>query len=129
MSEQSKALSRCAGYRRQARHQGSDATWKPQGVGSDAQPNCRWAPWVAERFVVPLTGNAGGGKGPQFKTDAISGDVEIGQPINSEECSGKILQKAFSSAKAKAETRSLYVQREDQPRGHLWFMPMPSAVK
>jgi len=27
---------------------------------------------VAERFVVPLKpGNAGGGKGPQFKTDAI----------------------------------------------------------
>ena len=27
---------------------------------------------VAERFVVPLkSGNAGGGKGPQFKTDAI----------------------------------------------------------
>jgi hypothetical protein len=30
---------------------------------------------VAERFVVPLKpGNAGGGKGPQFKTDAIRGD-------------------------------------------------------
>ena len=29
----------------------------------------------AERFVVPLKpGNAGGGKGPQFKTDAISGE-------------------------------------------------------
>src|SRR6202140_459284 len=29
-------------------------------------------PGVAERFVVPLKpGNAGGGKGPQFKTDAI----------------------------------------------------------
>src|SRR5215831_18215611 len=29
---------------------------------------------VAERFVVPLKpGNAGGGKGPQFKTDAIRG--------------------------------------------------------
>ena len=32
-------------------------------------------PGVAERFVVPLKpGNAGGGKGPQFKTDAISGE-------------------------------------------------------
>ena len=30
---------------------------------------------VAERFVVPLKlGNAGGGKGPQFKTDAIRGE-------------------------------------------------------
>jgi hypothetical protein len=30
---------------------------------------------VAEGFVVPLKlGNAGGGKGPQFKTDAIRGE-------------------------------------------------------
>ena len=30
---------------------------------------------VAERFVVPMNpGNAGGGKGPQFKTDAIRGE-------------------------------------------------------
>ena len=30
---------------------------------------------VAERFVVPLKpGNAGGGKGPQFKTDARRGE-------------------------------------------------------
>src|SRR6516165_11196278 len=30
---------------------------------------------VAERFVVPLKpGNAGGGEGPQFKTDAIRGE-------------------------------------------------------
>ena len=35
---------------------------------------------VAERFGVPLEpGNAGGGKGPQFKTNAASSeDVEIG---------------------------------------------------
>src|SRR5206468_8344941 len=32
-------------------------------------------PGVAERFVVPLKpGNAGGGKGPQLKTDAIRGE-------------------------------------------------------
>ena len=32
-------------------------------------------PGAAERFVVPLKpGNAGGGKGPQFKTDAIRGE-------------------------------------------------------
>src|SRR5258707_13893652 len=30
---------------------------------------------VAEGFVVPMKlGNAGGGKGPQFKTDAIRGE-------------------------------------------------------
>ena len=49
---------------------------KPQGVVSDGQPEAREGqvgrPWVAERFVVPLKpGNSGGGKGPQFKTDAI----------------------------------------------------------
>ena len=44
---------------------------------------------VAERLVVPMKpGNADGGKGPQFKTDARRGeDPEIGQPNNSEKCS------------------------------------------
>ena len=52
---------------------------------SDDQPDAREGqagrPEVAERFVVPLKpGNAGGGKGPQFKTDARRGerDLEIG---------------------------------------------------
>ena len=45
----------------------------------DDQPEAREGqagrPGVAERFVVPLKlGNAGGGKGPQFKTDATSGE-------------------------------------------------------
>src|SRR5882762_2003474 len=49
---------------------------KPQGVVSEDQPETREGqagrPGVAERFVVPRKpGNAGGGKGPQFKTDAI----------------------------------------------------------
>ena len=52
---------------------------KPQGALSGEQPDARegWAgrPGVAERFVVPLKpGNAGGGKGPQFKTDAGSSE-------------------------------------------------------
>src|SRR5258705_9338681 len=52
---------------------------KPQGVVSDDQPEAREGqagrPGVAERIVVPLKpGNAGGGKGPQFKTDAIRGE-------------------------------------------------------
>ena len=44
---------------------------------------------VAERLVVPLKpGNAGGGKEPQFKTDATRSEgPEIGKPINSEKCS------------------------------------------
>jgi hypothetical protein len=48
-------------------------------VVSDDQPEAREGQagrlGVAERFVVPLKpGNAGGGKGPQFKTDAIRGE-------------------------------------------------------
>ena len=48
----------------------------------DDQPDAREGqagrPGVAERFVVPLKpGNAGGGKGPQFKTDALRGE-ELG---------------------------------------------------
>src|SRR3981189_1723896 len=41
---------------------------------------------VAERFVVPLKpGNSGGGKGPQFKTDAIRGEGPgVGKAINSD---------------------------------------------
>ena len=44
---------------------------------------------VAERFVVPLKpGNAGGGKGLSSRqTQYVVKDLEIGQPINSEECS------------------------------------------
>ena len=46
---------------------------KPAAMkGSDLQPDARegqaGSGWVAERLVVPLKpGNAGGGKGPQFK--------------------------------------------------------------
>ena len=65
---------------------------KPQGVVSDDQPEAREGqagrPGVAERFVVPRKpGNAGGGKGPQFKTDAIRGEGprrlgNLSTPIN-----------------------------------------------
>jgi hypothetical protein len=48
-------------------------------VVSEDQPEAREGQagrlGVAERFVVPRKpGNAGGGKGPQFKTDAIRGE-------------------------------------------------------
>src|SRR5271166_208000 len=51
---------------------------KPLGVAGDGQPDAREGqagrPGVAERPVVPSKpGNAGGGKEPQFKTNAISG--------------------------------------------------------
>ena len=56
---------------------------------------------VAERFVVPLKpGNAGGGKGPQFKTDAIRGEGP-GDWATFNSASVQKLQKALH-AKAKA---------------------------
>jgi hypothetical protein len=55
------------------------ATRETQRVIRDDQPDAREGQagraGVAERLVVPLKpGNAGGGKGPQFKTDATSGE-------------------------------------------------------
>src|SRR5712675_1914959 len=42
-------------------------TGSPRGTG--------WAPWGGGEFVVPRKpGNAGGGKGPPLKTDAIRGE-------------------------------------------------------
>ena len=51
---------------------------KPLGVAGDGQPDAREGqagrPGVAERLVIPVKlGNARGGKGPQFKTNARSG--------------------------------------------------------
>ena len=51
----------------------------PRRGQSDDQPDAREGQagrcGVAEGFVVPLKlGNASGGKGPQFKTDAIRGE-------------------------------------------------------
>src|SRR5439155_13185039 len=79
-NEQSNTPSRCAAVVATACTQGKRTQHgKPQGVVSDDQPDAREGqagrPGVAERFVVPLKpGNAGGGKGPQFKTNAISGE-------------------------------------------------------
>ena len=55
------------------------ATREAHGVASDDQPDAREGQvgrlGVTERFVVPTKpGNSGGGKGPQFKTDAIRGE-------------------------------------------------------
>src|SRR5271166_3107288 len=81
--ERSSTSGRCAGVLATACTQGKRTQHgKPQGVVSDDQPDAREGqagrPGVAERFVVPLKpGNAGGGKGPQFKTDALCGE-ELG---------------------------------------------------
>src|ERR1700688_5137735 len=71
---------RCAGVVATACTQGKRTKHgKPQSVVSEDQPEAREGqagrPGVAERFVVPLKpGNAGGGNGPQFKTDALRGE-------------------------------------------------------
>ena len=68
------------GYWRQHVHEGKRTQHgKPRDVVRDDQPDAREGQagrrGVAERFVVPLKpGNAGGGKGPQFKTDARRGE-------------------------------------------------------
>jgi hypothetical protein len=73
--------SRCAGVVAIACTQGKRAQHgKPLGVVSDDQPDAREGQagrfGVAERPVVPKKpGNAGGGKGPQFKVGAGSGEV------------------------------------------------------
>ena len=85
LGEMSEAIRsrRCAGVVAAACTQGKRTKHgKPQGVISDDQPDGREGqagrPGVAERFVLPLKpGNAGGGKGPQFKTDALRGE-ELG---------------------------------------------------
>src|SRR3981081_4945322 len=82
LGEVAKAIRSAAapGYWRQHVHKESVRnTGNPEAWFSDDQPEAREGqagrPGVAERFVVPLKpGNAGGGKGPQFKTDAISGE-------------------------------------------------------
>jgi hypothetical protein len=72
--------SRCAGVVVTACTQGKRTQHgKPCGVASDDQPDAREGQAgrcrVAERLVVPRKpGNAGGGKGPQFKTDATSSE-------------------------------------------------------
>src|SRR5271154_7063950 len=68
--------SRCAGVVATACTQGKRAQHgRPQGVVRDDQPDAREGQagrrGEAERFMVPTKpGNAGGGKGPQFKTNA-----------------------------------------------------------
>src|SRR5687767_4973894 len=72
--------SRCTGVVAAACTQGKRTQHgKPQDVVKEDQPETREGqagrPGVAERFVGPWKpSNAGGGKGPQFKTDAGRGE-------------------------------------------------------
>src|SRR5271156_4366638 len=128
-------LSRCTGVLAAARTQGKRTQHgKPQSAVRDDQPDAREGEsgrfGVAERLVVPLKpGNAGGGKGPQFKTNAPSGEGPgIGKPINSETCS-----KAADGVTRESEGRSrlslLRAVRQDQPRRHLGLCLCPVPLE
>src|SRR5206468_10717449 len=106
---------------------------KPHGVVSDDQPDAREGQagrlGDTERFAVPLKpGNAGGGKGPQFKTDATSGEgfgdgatYQLRKLFRNcrRRCTRKRRQKT-SIASTRCTTRS--AARTS------WRMPMPSAA-
>src|ERR1700730_5776296 len=85
----------------------------------DAREGGAGRPGVTERPVVPMKpGNAGGGKGPWFRTDATRSEgQEIGQPINSEKCS-----EAADGVTRESEDRSrislLRSVRQDLPGRH-----------
>src|SRR5882672_8823500 len=120
--EQSSTPSCCAGVVATARTQGKRTQHgKPLGVVGDDRPDAgdgqAGRPGVAERFVIPLKpGNAGGGKGPQFKTNAASSeDAEIGQPSNSKECS-EAADGVARESEGRAGLPLLRAIRQDQPR-------------
>src|SRR6202048_2890106 len=66
-------------WRQHVHKESARNTGDPKGWSRDDQPDAREGqagrPGESERFVVPLKpGNAGGGKGPQFKTNATRGE-------------------------------------------------------
>src|SRR6202795_1536562 len=96
---------------------------KPQCVIRDDQPDAREGEagrsGVAERPVVPMKpGNAGGGKGPWFKTNAASREgPEIGKPSNSETCS-ETADGVTRESEDGSRLSLLRPLRQDQPRGY-----------
>src|SRR5229473_6235842 len=114
--------SRCTGVAAAARTQGKRAQHgKPQSAVRDDQPEAREGQagrsGVAERLVVPLKpGNAGGGKGPQFKTNAASSEgPEIGKPSNSKKCS-ETADSVTRESEGRSRLSLLRPVRQDQPR-------------
>jgi RNA-directed DNA polymerase len=96
---------------------------KPRRVIRDDQPDAREGQagraGVAERLAVPLKpGNAGGGKGPQFKTNATSGEGpgRLGSLVTPKRVQ-KLQTALHAKAKAEADYRfyALYdkISRED----------------
>jgi hypothetical protein len=96
---------------------------KPHGVVEDGQPDAREGRsgrrGATERPVVPMKpGNAGGGKGPWFRTDAISKEgQEIGQPSNSEKCS-ETAEGVTRESEDGSRLSLLRLVRQDLPRRH-----------
>src|SRR6266446_6487752 len=63
-------------------------------------------------------GNAGGGKGPQFKTNAASSEgPEIGKPSNSEKCS-ETTDSVTRESEGRSRLSLLRPVRQDRPRRH-----------
>src|SRR5471030_500015 len=125
---------RCAGVLAAACTQGKCTKHgKPQSVVSDDQPDAREGqagrPGVAERFVVPRKpGNAGGGKGPQFKTNARRSEGP-GDWVTYQ------LRKVFRNCRRrctrKRRQKPAIVSTPCTTRSAVrtsWLMPMPSAA-
>ena len=92
-------------------------------MGSDAQPDAREGqagrPGVAERFVVPLKpGNAGRGKGPQFKTNAISGEGPGDWATYQLRRVSETAEGVARESEGRSRVSLLRHVRQDQPRGH-----------
>ena len=113
---------------------------KPQGVVRDDQLDAREGqagrPGVAERFAVLLKpGNAGRRKGPPVQTDAtVVRDLEIGQPINSEnrsETAEALHAKAKAEPSINSDTILACALRTVTDRTGLSFPPMatPKACR
>jgi hypothetical protein len=74
---------------------------------------------VAERLAVPLKpGNAGGGKGPRFKTDAKRGTWRLGN-LPSPDSVQKLQTALHAKAKAEPGYRFYALYDKISPRGHL----------
>src|SRR3974377_174947 len=134
VNERRSAPSRCAGVVATACTQGKRAQHgRPQGVVSDDQPDAREGQagrvGETERFAVPRKpGNAGGGKGPQFKTNARRGEgpgdwatYQLRRVFGNcrRRCTRKRRQKP-AIASTPSTTRSAATTS--------WPMPMPSAA-
>src|SRR6201987_1316034 len=133
-NERSITPSRCAGVVATACTQGKRTQHgRPHDVVRDDQPDTREGQagrrGVAERFVVPLKpGNAGGGKGPQFKIDARRSEgpgdwvtYQLRRVFRNcrRRCTRKRRQKP-ATASTPCTTRSAGKT--------FWPMPMPSAA-